>query len=101
MNPVPLRALEQVALTFPHLDERGKDRPTVDDVEQEVWDALSGYSPVGQAAIGLYKLDRIAETLSDITVSSARVLMSVEKADDGLGEYVRARVSLLAYEQTM
>ena len=88
-----LRALEQVALTFPHLDERGKDRPTVDDVEQEVWDALSGYSPVGQAAIGLYKLDRIAETLSDITVSSARVLMSVEKADDGLGEYVRARAS--------
>ncbi|GIT50839.1 MAG: hypothetical protein Ct9H300mP15_10520 [Gemmatimonadota bacterium] len=41
----------------------------------------------------LYKLDRIAETLSDITVSSARVLMSVEKADDGLGEYVRARAS--------
>ena len=88
-----LRALEQVALTFPHLAERGKDRPTVDDVEQEVWDALAGYSPVGQAAIGLYKLDRIAEKLSDVTIVSARVLMSVEKADDGLSEYVRARAS--------
>src|SRR5690606_11569055 len=39
------RALEQVALTFPHLSERGKDRPTLDVVEQELWDALAGYAP--------------------------------------------------------
>jgi hypothetical protein len=87
------RALEQVALTFPNLGERGKDRPTVDDVEQELWDALAGYSPVGQAAIGMYKLDQIAADLADLDMGSARVLMSVEKAEPGLVSYVRTRAA--------
>jgi hypothetical protein len=87
------RALEQVALTFPNLGERGKDRATVDDVEQALWDALAGYSPVGQAAIGMYKLDQIAGDLADLDLSSARVLMSVEKAEPGLTSYVRTRAA--------
>jgi len=87
------RALEQVALTFPHISERGKDRPTLDTVEQELWDALAGYAPVGQAAIGLYKLDRIARTLADVDMSTARVLLSVEKAEPGLASYVRTRAA--------
>ena len=85
------RALEQVAITFPNLSERGKDRPTVDDVEKELWDVLAGYAPIGQAAIGLYKLDRIGEVLADSSVTAARVLMSVEKADPGLAQLVRNR----------
>ena len=87
------RALDQVALTFPHLAERGKDRPTIDDVEQDLWDALSGHSPAGQAAIGLYKLDRILEQLSGESIASASVLMSVEKADPGLADAIRTRVA--------
>lgn len=85
------RALEQVALNFPNLDPRGDDRPTVDGVERDLWDALSGHSPVGQAAIGLYKLDRLAERLDTFSLRSASVLMSVEKADPGLASYVEAR----------
>ncbi len=92
-SPGSARALEQVALTFPNLGERGKDRATVDDVEQEVWDALAGYSPVGQAAIGLYKLDRIVAGLGEEDVTSARVLFSVEGADTALAPYVRARAA--------
>ena len=90
------RALERVAVTFPNLSERGKDRPTVDDVEKELWDALAGYAPIGQAATGLYKLDRIGEMLADSGVTSAHVLMSLEKADPGLVELVhgRARAAL-------
>ncbi len=87
------RALEQVAIGFPNLGERGKDRPTVDDVEQEVWDALAGYSPVGQAAIGLYKLDRIGLQLADRRLASASVLMSIEHADSGMASYVRDRAA--------
>lgn len=87
------RALEQVALTFPNLADRGKDRPTVDHVEQDVWDALAGYSPVGQAAIGLYKLDRIGLELADRDLVSAHVLMSIEKADSALAPYVRDRAA--------
>ena len=87
------RALDQLARTFPHLAERGDDRPTVDDVERGLWDALSGHSPVGQAAIGLYKLGRIAGKLADRQIARADVLLSVEKADPGLGAYVRARAA--------
>ena len=85
------RALDQLALTFPHLAERGDDRPTVDDVERGLWDALSGHAPVGQAATGLYKLGRIADKLAERQVARAHVLMSVEKADPGLEAYVRER----------
>jgi hypothetical protein len=87
------RALEQVAVTFPNLGARGKDRPTVDDVEQEVWDALAGYSPIGQAAIGLYKLDRLGLELAGRPLASARVLMSLEAADSALAPYVRSRAA--------
>ena len=87
------RALDQLARTFPHLAERGDDRPTVDDVERGLWDALSGHSPVGQAAIGLYKLGRIADKLADRQIARADVLLSVEKADPGLEAVVRARAA--------
>ena len=87
------RALDQLARTFPHLAERGDDRPTIDDVERGLWDALSGHSPVGQAAIGLYKLGRIADKLADRQIARADVLLSVEKADPGLEAYVQARAA--------
>jgi len=87
------RALEMVALTLPHLAERGDDRPTIDDVERELWDALSGHSPVGQAAIGLYKLGRLAEKLDSVDVVAASVLMSVEKAAPGLADHVAKAAS--------
>ena len=89
------RALEQVSATFPHLAERGKDRPTIDDVERELWDALSGHSPAGQAAIGLYKLGRIIRGLNGDSIVSASVLMSVERADRGLQAYVAERAASL------
>ena len=87
------RALDQLARTFPHLAERGDDRPTIDDVERGLWDALSGHSPVGQAATGLYKLGRIADGLADRQIARADVLLSVEKADPGLEAYVQARAA--------
>jgi hypothetical protein len=89
------RALTQLSETFPHLAARGKDRPTVDDVERDLWDALSGNSPLGQAAIGLYKLDRIAVGLEGTDIESASVLMSVEKAAPGLEALVAQRAGQL------
>jgi len=89
------RALDQVANTFPNASQRGIDRPTVDDVEAGLWDALAGHSPAGQAAIGLYKLGRIARGLEDETLASASVLFSVEKAADGMGDYVAERAATL------
>ena len=85
------RALEQLAIGLPNLADRGKDRPTVDDVERGLWDALAGHSPLGQAGTGMYKLARIAQALSDEEITSASVLMSVEDADAGLASWVEAR----------
>lgn len=88
-------ALEQLAIGFPNLAERGKDRPTVDDVEGRLWDALSGHTPLGQAGTGMYKLGRIARSLAGERLRSASVLMSVEKSDPGLEAWVRTRASEL------
>ena len=89
------RALDHLALTLPHLDARGDDRPTLDHVEYEVWSTLSGHSPAGQAAIGLYKLDRILADLAGRDLAAAEVLISVEKPDPGLADLVRERAAAL------
>ena len=89
------RALDHLALTLPHLDARGDDRPTLDHVEQALWSALSGHSPAGQAAIGLYKLDRILADLAGRDLAAAEVLISVEKPDPGLSDLVRERAAAL------
>ena len=89
------RALDHLALTLPHLDARGDDRPTLDHVEQALWSALSGRSPAGQAAIGIYKLDRILADLADRDLAAAEVLVSVEKPDPGLADLVRERAAAL------
>lgn len=87
------RALEHAALTLPWLDERGRDRPTLDDVEHALWATLAGRTPAGQAATGLYKLARIGDRLADRELVDAEVLISVEKAEPGLAEVVRARAA--------
>ncbi len=89
------RALDHLARTLPWIDARGRDRPTLDDVERGVWSALSGRSPAGQAATGLYKLGRIAGELDGRELASARVLLSVERADTGLAAYVGHRAAAL------
>ena len=82
------RAIEQVAITFPHIQQRGKGYTTIEDVEEDLWSSLSGHSPVGQAAIGIYKLNQISEKLSEVHLSELDVTMSLEKVDPGLADYL-------------
>lgn len=89
------RALVQVSERFPHIWTRGKDRTTLDDVEDDVRRFLSGRSPAGQAATALYKLDRLAADLRGKDLESARVMVSLEKATDGLEEFVRREAAVL------
>ncbi len=83
------RAVQQLAERFPHLWSRGKDRTTIDDVEEDVRKFVAGRSPAGQAAMALYKLDKIAGQLSGKDLASARVQVFVEKADDGITNLVK------------
>ncbi len=83
------RAVHQLAETFPHIWQRGKDRTTLDDVEDDVRKFVGGRSPAGQAAMSLYKLQKIGEQLKDKDLASAQVKVFVEKADDGLATLVK------------
>ncbi len=88
-------ATRRLAEAFPFIGSRDDGAPTFDDLEYELWASLSGHTPAGQAAIGLYKLDRIVAELADEDVARAEILVSVEKPSQELGEFVRQRAGAL------
>jgi hypothetical protein len=83
------RAVGQLAETFPHIWQRGKDRTTLDDVEEDVRRFVAGRSPAGQAAMALYKLDTIAEQIKDKELAAVDATVFVEKAADGLSDFLK------------
>jgi len=83
------RAVDQLAERFPHIWQRGRDRTTLDDVENDVRRFVGGRSPAGQAAASLYKLEKLADQLKDKSLASAHVKVFVEKAADGLADVVK------------
>jgi hypothetical protein len=83
------RAVEQLAERFPHVWARGKDRTSLDDVEDDVRKFVSGRSPAGQAAMALYKLERIADQLQGKDLASVRIRVFAEKAPAELAAVVR------------
>jgi hypothetical protein len=84
------RALEQLAERLPHIWARGKDRTTLDDVEEQIRRFVSNRSPEGQAAAALYAIDRIASQLEGRQLEQATVSVHVDKADPGLRDFVRS-----------
>ncbi len=89
------RALAQAAERLPHLWPRGKDRPTLDTVEDDVRRFLGGRSAAGQAAIGLYKLGTIGSRLAGVSLAQASVRLAVEKPDSGLAAFIRGEAARL------
>ncbi|HTK29271.1 MAG TPA: M14 family metallopeptidase, partial [Vicinamibacterales bacterium] len=83
------RALAELSERLPHVWARGKDRTTIGDVQEDVRRFLAGRTPAGQAAMALYKLDTIAETLRDKDLQSATVKVSLEKPAAGFADFVR------------
>ena len=90
-------ATKRLAEVFPNVSVRGDGKPTFDDIEHELWGTLSGYTPGGQAAFGLYKLDQVmAELTGELAeegerITSAEILMSLWKPTDGVADFVRDR----------
>ncbi|HXI30302.1 MAG TPA: hypothetical protein VNG89_17810, partial [Vicinamibacterales bacterium] len=89
------RAVHQLAETFPHIWQRGKDRTTLDDVEDDVRKFIAGRSPSGQAAMSLYKLEKLAGQVNGKDLASASVKVFVEKADSGLADLVKETAAKL------
>ena len=82
------RAVEELAERFPHIWARGKDRTTLDDIEDDARKFLSGRTPAGQAAMSLYKLGKLADQLADKTIASAHVTVFVEKPAAGFADVI-------------
>src|SRR5206468_2121261 len=83
------RALAEAAERLPHVWARGKDRTTLDDIQEDVRRVLSGRTPAGQAATALYKLDLLAADLAGKDLESADVTVSLEKPAAGFADMVR------------
>ena len=92
-------ATSRLAEVFPNVSVRGDDTPTFDDIEYELWGTLSGQTPAGQAAIGLYKLDRIVAGLTDDDITAADIMISLENPADGLADFVRERAAALGADE--
>ncbi|MXX56773.1 MAG: hypothetical protein F4Z44_13500, partial [Gemmatimonadetes bacterium] len=92
-------ATRRLAEVFPFVGRREDGMPTFDDVEYELWGTLSGRTPAGQAAIGLYKLDRIVASLADDDITAADILISLEKPAEGLADFVRERAAALGVDE--
>jgi hypothetical protein len=83
------RALAQLSERLPHVWARGKDRTTIEDVEEAARRFFAARSPEGQAATALYRLGLIGRELQGRSLASADVSVHVEKADAGLADVVR------------
>src|SRR6266446_4720062 len=82
-----------------HVWTRGKDRTTLDDIQDDVRRTLSGRTPAGQAATALYKLDKLAEELGRRNLQSADVIVSLEKPAEGFADVVRQRAARIGADR--
>jgi len=87
------RALQQMSERLPHIWQRGKDRTTLDTVENDLRRFIGGRTPAGQAAAAIYKLDQMAAKLRGRALDSARVRVYLDKADPGLEALLRTRLA--------
>jgi hypothetical protein len=89
------RAATQIAERLPHVWERGKDRTTVESIEDDARRLIAGVSPEGQAAHALYQLDRLARQMRGKDLESAAFEVYVEKAPAGFPDFVKTEVGRL------
>jgi len=88
------RAIQQAAERLPHIWPRGKDRPTLEDVEEDARTFFAGRSPAGQAAIALYKLDQLLAKAPPVAeLSQVVVHVAVDRPATALGDVVRKQLT--------
>ena len=93
------RALEQMSERFPHVWQRGKDRTTLDTMENDVRRFIAARTPAGQAATAMYKLETLGARLKGRELASADVKVYVEKAEPGLDAVIRRHLASLGAGQ--
>ncbi len=85
-------ALDYVSQRLPHLDERGKDRPTLGDVTEEARKFLGARNASGQAATAIYKLDQLVSDLSGKELERIEAKVYIHKGSPELERFLEQRL---------
>ena len=85
-------ALDYVSQRLPHLDERGKDRPTLGDVVEEGRRFLGARNASGQAATAIYKLDQMVSDLEGKDLERLEAKVFIDKASPELKGFLEQRL---------
>ena len=85
-------ALDYVSQRLPHLDERGKDRPTLGDVAEEARRFLGARNASGQAATAVYKLDQLVSDLTGKELERVEAEVYIHKGSAELETLLEQRL---------
>jgi hypothetical protein len=85
-------ALDYVADRLPHLGERGKGKPTLGDIGEEARAFFDGRSEAGQAAMAVYKLDRMVGNLKGKSLDHAGVKIYIDDAPPAFKSFLESRL---------
>ena len=92
-DPGAAAALGLLAGHFPNLWEPGKQHLSVEEIRYDLHKFFSRKSSVGQAAAGLYLLNRWMSSIDATGIKDVKAEFYVEVADPRLKDYVKAQVS--------
>jgi hypothetical protein len=85
-------ALDYAADRLPHLRERGKDKPTLGDVEEEGRVFLAGRSQAGQAALAVYRLDLMLADLKGKSLDRVEAKVFIDEAPPEFKSFLAKRL---------
>ncbi len=85
-------ALDLLAGHFPNLWEPGKQNLSVEEIRYDLHKFFSRKSSVGQAAAGLYLLNRWMSSIDGAGIKDVKAELYVEVADPRLKDFVKDRV---------
>jgi hypothetical protein len=85
-------ALDLVSGRFPNLWEPGKPYLSLEEIRYDLHRFFSLRSGAGQAAVGLYHLDRWMKEIGSAPVKNVRAELFVDLADPHLTDFVRGQI---------
>ena len=85
-------ALDLLAARFPNLWEPGKPFLSLEEIRYDLHRFFSLRSGGGQAAVGLYHLDRWMKEIGSAPVKNVKAELFVDVADPHLADFVRGRI---------
>ena len=92
-QPGSAAALGLLAEHFPNLWEPGKQHLSVEEIRYDLHRFFSRRSSVGQAAMGLYLLNRWMGSIDSAGIRNVKAELFVDVADSHLKDFVKSQVS--------